>query len=293
MRSTLALALCLCAACGDALVDGGYRGEPLFTADGRVEVLLDEDLIEGCYAENRSCEDDRDALCDDALRQCLSDVSGVSRPWEDHPERLRLALFWTRDGLDANLSANLNASPNAGFIEQAGQTVGRFPGLFSLSVYRPPSEETLRAASGGGRYGVAVVALYLDDDGDARWIAGRDRLVGGTQRQMLIYSPEGFQDDRLGDYGPGWHRLSFSLDCGTTGLTVGPPTPGPLRLGLTRARAQIEQVLIDFDCDGSYEDTCDDSAVRDLCQTQPDEVLCQICADEDDHDDDAHEEEED
>lgn len=65
-----------------------------------------------------------------------------------------------------------------------------------------------------------------------------------------------------------------------------------MRLGLTAVREELEEVLIDFDCDGNYEDTCDDDELIDLCNAEPDEPICQLCAEEDEEEDESDDEDE-
>ena len=284
MKPTLLLALTLLA-CGDPIVDASWRGEALYSLTGRVEVdfIVPEqcgDADETCWL---ACDDLQDEApdgdtcgCEAAYSACLeTHHNQAERPWETQPERLRLAIFWTQDGLE-------DLTSETGLVEQGGQIVGRFPGLFDLNLYRPPPAHVLRTATGGGQYALAAMALYLDDDRDGRWRAAQDRLVGGGRNQAIVYSPTGFTDARLGTRPAGWARITLEINCEDEALTVADTAAGPLRLSLTTAQEGLEAVLIDYDCDGSFEDACSEPGFVDYCQEAfDDDPECALCFDSD------------
>lgn len=278
IRALPLIALALLA-CGDAIVDGTFRGESLFTLQGRVEVE---------FAASRACTEAADACwrdcpaepigdedpcdCEEGFEACVRrGTTPAVRPWEEAPEQLRLAVFWSRDGLEAPLGA----AP--GLIEQGGRTVGRFPGLFDLHLFRPPPATVMRRATGHGAYALAAIALYLDADGDGRFRADRDRLVGGARNQAIVFSPSGFEDQRLGRRPAGWARIDLQIDCDNDTQTVTATAEGPLRLGLTTAESSLEEVLIDYDCDGAFEDACDEDFVDFCAEENADDPECLLC----------------
>ena len=118
-------------ACGDVLVDGDYRGEPLLTIFGDVSVLP-----AGRIGDQEQCRDYRlvcehqgkdDETCLSAYEECVAKQVSEAAPWEDSEGSLRVALFW---------------SHARGGSEEAPQTVevsGGFPASYVLSVYSNPA----------------------------------------------------------------------------------------------------------------------------------------------------------
>ena len=291
-------------ACGDPLVGRDYHGEPLLTLEGQVALGQDADeadiqrcdaTLEGCLDDGqRSCEGQDaeacevvEAPCFDVYEACVLAAAGEASPWRQHPERLRLALFWATEGL------GLGEAPTQGVeivtsVEQSAVARGQFPARFSLTVHRPPPDAVIREGEGdAGRFAFAQVVLYLDNDGDGRWRAGADRLVGGAVGRGVLYTPDGLSSARLGEWAPGYHEVGASLSCEADGdnqLVLEARTNAPLELVLSAQVEFLRQLLLDFECDGVDDDfdICPDdlSEIRRLCEEDAaDPWLCDICLD--------------
>lgn len=188
-----------CLACGDALLDERYRGEMLFNFIGRI------------------------------------DTAGLEFEFFD----LRIGLFWlpydpttlgeagARTTPLDDLSSVPGLGPNAALIEQSRIAYEVFvPGDFEINLFEAPPP----AALGGRSVAYAVVAMYDDVDGDARYSPGE--RVGVIPSQLVVYSREA-----LG-FGDPANRTDWSLDAGYN------ITDLPFRCG---AEDPIFEVDLDFD----------------------------------------------
>lgn len=128
------------AACGDALVDADYRGQPIFKLEGQITA--------------------RRALPEEQL-----DASFV------------VSVFW----------APTSGGRVLGLVEQDSLTTSvRFPATFELRVFEPPSDEHFGSARAA--WVVGLVLVYIDADGDRRFTAGVDDVVGGSGSRGLVYA---------------------------------------------------------------------------------------------------------
>jgi hypothetical protein len=160
------------AACGDAAVDGEYRGEALFTLTGKVALDL------GAVTTTDSGE-------------------------------LRAALFWAKP----SGSADADIFDSVTSVEQELGAASTFPARYTLTIRRPPPASLIgTAADVHGRFAVALVLVYLDLNGDARWDHATESLVGSAPDSFVLYAPEGLSGGRYGPVRPGFHLLVEAVE---------------------------------------------------------------------------------
>ena len=89
-----------------------------------------------------------------------------------------VSLFWAPDG---DLSAPT-------LVEQSSVTTNvRFPATFELRVFEPPGDEHLGSAE--TPWGVGLVLVYIDGDGDDRYtLDSPDELVGGSVSRGFVFA---------------------------------------------------------------------------------------------------------
>lgn len=181
---------------------------------------------------------------------------------------LQVAVFWALPSGGALFST-------VGAVEQQVDATTSFPARFALTLHAPP-DDALLATTGdvAGDYAVAMVLVYLDQDGDARWDRETEPLVGAASETFLVYAPDGLAGGRFGALAPGFHLLranreacvggSVEADVDAVQLTVSGGYPK----------------LLDVDCDGrpnEWTGTCPDlSVVYDECRDG--EVGGDVCA---------------
>ena len=213
----LALALVLALAapgCGDAGVDGGYRGEPLFALGGWVQV---ENL--GAF------------VAGDAVRQ----------------GRLRMALLW------AAPNGNSSRFDVVSSVAEEVDASGVFPARYSLALYTPPAASLVRAAVfGEDPVAIGVLVAFLDRDGDGRWQAGLDPLVGAVLGRAIVWAPRGASGDPFGaPLPPGFSLVTVEDDTGRClegGRALLTPVDADADLALTGEG--VVEAALDLDCDG-------------------------------------------
>lgn len=216
MKPHLLVAAGLLLSCGDASVDGTYRGEPLLTLEGSVLV------------------DSGDAS-DDELATALG--------------TLRVALFWSRH------AGQQTDGPAVSVVEQQVLTSAAFPAQYALSIFRPPPEPVLvDSPDGRGRYAVALVLAYVDSDDDGRWSPGIDRLVGGAREAAVLYTPDGASSAYFGERAAGFHRVR--VQAGSDPCFAAPHatlhSDGEPTLTLRLEPTNPATALLDIDCDGHH-----------------------------------------
>lgn len=265
-RSLLMLAILL-GACGDPLVGGSYRGRPLLTLSGAIELpegaaFLD---IATCEATLFECYDRCDAEacpgCENAWERC------VAAPPRTGARDFRLGIFWAQ-------------SDGAPVVQQYSLTVSSFPARFDATLYAPPPSAVLQTAE-RGRFALGLLMVYLDRDGDDAFSAGVDPVVGGADGRAILYSPEGIDDERFGVLSPGYHRLSVLSVCTDDGgELVAQADSSEMVLTLTADPLLQRRLLLDPDCDGDFDDfaTCDPVVVERWCSTGT-HLLCDLCFD--------------
>lgn len=149
------------AACGDPLVDGRYRGEPLFTLSGTV----------------------------------VADESIAWEDWEAWEEgEVRIGLEWAewegegeRGGYDVE-----ELEITTSFPAQFEVHIYQPPSLDALfwTPWLP-----------GHEVAVARPLLYLDRDGDSRWDLDEDEVLGGTFDTVLVYVEPEWHDGEQAEWG--------------------------------------------------------------------------------------------
>jgi len=197
---------------------------------------------------------------------------------------LRVALFWARGSAAAG-----SLFSAVGAVEQNVDATTSFPARFTLTLRRPPDPALIGTSPDvSGAYGVAMVLVYLDQDGDVRWDRGSEPLVGAAEGAILVYAPDGLVGGRFGELAAGFHLLLVGKvedEC-QGGLAV-PADPGTL--AITVSGSYPEQALLDINCDGLFEEwsgTCPDLAtVFEDCRDadgdglidNPDQSVCATC----------------
>lgn len=246
----------LASACGDAVVDGDWRGEELFVIEGFVRL--------------------------DPSAEGIATPPAGEPPGGNGPGPLRVALFWSpARGAGFHLDAA---------IEQDVATDGLFPARFRLALFAPPDDELLTpVADGLGELAVAVVMAYLDDDRDQTWDRGREPVVGGAPERLLVYTPDGVKSRLFGELAPGFQRIVPIKDCVLRPDGLGFETryaPDALRdVDLIVSGAFPVELFLDADCDGTqgeWTGVCPPLyKVRTLCNSGPvqpvDATMCNAC----------------
>lgn len=158
--------------CDGTLVEGTYHGEPLLTVSG-------------------------------AVRLVGKSTSGAEEPDSFPAGTLKLAVVWL--GQDSGSPAELVLTA----IDQHITLVPVFPARYSLSLYTPPPAAASLGTGASGSYAVAVLAAYVDANGNGSFDRDVDRLIGGaTGQRVILYTPSGLQASWLDrPLAPGYHRL--------------------------------------------------------------------------------------
>lgn len=184
-------------ACGDALLDARYRGEPLFSLGGKV-----------------ASDGDQPDL-DAPLRAAVFWL-----PYD--PTTLGLA-FAERTPID-DLDRIPGVAEGTRLVEQSAVSLDvRFPGVYEINVFAPPPDAA-RIGETPLRFG--VVLLYADLDGDARM--GDGERIGGATGQIVVYSDRAMGADDPQNpldraVAPGYLGVELPLRCGAE-----PPTYAPI-----------------------------------------------------------------
>ena len=213
MKRTLLGGLCagaMLVGCGDAAVDGNFRGDALFTLTGKVALDL------GAVATTDSGE-------------------------------LRAALFWAKPtgSPDAAIFDSVTA------VEQELGAASTFPARYTLTIRRPPPATLIgTAADVQGPFAVALVLVYLDLNGDARWDHATESLVGSAPDSFVLYAPEGLSGGRYGAVTPGFHLLVEAIEGQPCEAT---PLQGDAEnLLLIVDMRYPGHALADLNCDGGW-----------------------------------------
>ncbi|TNF38033.1 MAG: hypothetical protein EP329_01515 [Deltaproteobacteria bacterium] len=250
-RATLA-ALVALAGCGDAAVDGGYRGEPLVTVSGwvRVETLA-------------------------------SDIAGeaVQRG------RLRMAVLWAASDGAGSSRFDLFTS-----VAERVDASGLFPARYELTLFTPPAPRVMQPAGGDGAYAVGVLVAFIDADDDGRWsLETGEQLVGAVLDTALVYSPAGAEGPGTASRFPAGYTLAaVEADpavCTASGQARLIPLATP-EADLTVDMAFPFEAALDLNCDGDPTEWlafCPDlPLVLEVCgdptMVEADPELCGLCA---------------
>lgn len=158
--------------CDGALVEGSYHGEPLLTVSGEVRLVG-------------------------------KSTSGGEEPDGFPAGTLKLAVVWLGPRSESSTELVLTV------IDQRITLVPVFPARYSLALYSPPPPTASLGAGTSGTYAVAVLAAYVDANGNGRFDRDVDRLIGGaTGQRVILYTASGLQASWLDrSLAPGYHRL--------------------------------------------------------------------------------------
>lgn len=210
----LAATAALFAACGDALVDGTYPGEALFTISGWVNLTT-------------------------APENISKDPDGGS---------LRVAVFWApaKDATQYNLPAAVEQTVGAD-----GTFPARFK--LSL-YEPPSNAVLRAEADGSGEFAVALIVAYLDANGNHRWDQGSENLIGGAEQRVLMYTPRGVTGALFGQLPPGFHRVIPTAGCEVIASGVRYEADLDPDLDLAVSGNFPSDIVFDFDCDGKIDE---------------------------------------
>lgn len=134
---------------------------------------------------------------------------------------------------------------------------------FSMTLFDPPPSASTAFSErvARGALGFAIVVLYADRDGDGRYDAMRDLLLGASAQHVVVFTSEGVQSGTpgealLGALSPGYHlfvqeqpsqcRFVTAATCTPEGRLV--PAPGaevPLTLWPTADEVRVPAPALD------------------------------------------------
>lgn len=184
---------------------------------------------------------------------------------------LQVAVFWALPSGGALFST-------VGAVEQQVDATTSFPARFALTLHRPPEAALVATTPDvSGAYAVAMVLVYLDQDGDARWDRETEPLVGAASDTFLVYAPDGLTGGRFGVLATGFHLLRADREACVGGSVEADVDAVQLTVSGTYPK------LLDVDCDGrpnEWTGTCPDlSAVYEECRGEDDEGgdVCETC----------------
>ncbi len=210
--------LLLAGGCSDGLVDGGWPGESLLTLQGPV-----------------------------VMRQGALGAEGAGAGAARTPSgQLKMAVLWSQ------WSGGAGPKVPVATVASQSVTTSEFPARYRLELVAPPDADQLGNADGAGRIGVGTLVVYVDRDDDGAYDASVDALVGGAPGRLLMYSPDGAVDSRLGTIAPGYQRWRVPKG----GACGGPGKPPPLTVDLSdEVPVEVDTslpdgALIDLNCDG-------------------------------------------
>ncbi|MFO0746755.1 MAG: hypothetical protein U1F43_13950 [Myxococcota bacterium] len=200
------------AACGDPIVAGSYRGEPLYSIDGWVQLMVSPD-----------------------------DLLGAG---EDASE-LRVAILWSQTkGSSFNLEGAVQQE-----VVATGTFPARFEVTL---YEPPADDILRDVPGGTGQMAIAALVAYVDDDDDEVWDRDSESLVGGAGDRLFLYTPEGLSSPAFGDLAAGFHRLVPTATCGDPVLadasTVRYAADTTVDIDLTVDGEFPASALIDVDC---------------------------------------------
>lgn len=94
---------------------------------------------------------------------------------------LRTAVFWSPDPLSHTSYFDLIEQPSTG---QAASV----PSQYTLNFFEPPGPEHLATGARGARYGVGLVLLYADTNGNLRHDPS-EPFIGESLLRIFLYAP--------------------------------------------------------------------------------------------------------
>ncbi len=165
-------------------------------------------------------------------------VSSSDEVNEENP-RVELALFWSPRGTGQGDT----------WLQHPGspQRAEHFQ-PFHLSVFDEPEARSLVTTPSGARYGIALVAVYRDANGNGRKDEA-EPFLGSAHQSALLRSLTDLSAEDSPTGAPlaaGWYRVSLPLACPAL---RGPPPPGPVAEGNCGVPLGME-CRVDGDCGG-------------------------------------------
>jgi len=292
--------------CGDPLVDGAYRGEPV----GRISALLQsyqplQSYTEGDWVSVESqCLDQSDSCllsetspaCRVEQNQCIQETrADVS--WMQDPAEISLTVLWLPissqrgdNGVDTYLKTH-DQLPQSALLREFPSNP--FPYQGKLILYQPPPDDFLTTIDltqqahlasaselSNTPTALGVVLAYLDEDDDQSYTY-EDTLVGLTLDQGIIYAklPNNLSSSSLKLLGISAQpraitsallsRVNFPF-CSTPEQWVLPESSS---LPLTLSLMELQSWVLDDELDRYF--NCE-AGVSPQCSTQQD--LDEICA---------------
>jgi len=193
--------------CGDPLVDGTYRGQPLFVLGGTIQLASDAPTYD--------------------------------------PDHVRVAVLWI----------------GAEQLELFGEGVSEseFPARYQFSIYEEPVAGAYQdTPDADGRFAVARVILFEDDDLDGTVDPG-ERLLGGSDEELLAYFPDAGTSDFLGGQHPAGYRVMNFQSCmsrvASASAAMMTPAGSSDGVDLTLSTSGFD-ALDDLNCDSLPDDLC-------------------------------------
>ena len=176
-------------------------------------------------------------------------------PGEDYldDENVRMAIFWTG-------SSALGTANQITMFEQPVRTRGTFPSGLEVTLHNPPAPHLITPLEGGqGSLAIGLLLLYADDNNNKKLEYKNERIIGGSESHMIVYTPEGASGNTIeGTLGSGFHVMELVDELSRCqeeeSLIFMYPVQqfDPIKFWITPLPANI---LPDSDCDG-YEDYC-------------------------------------
>ena len=222
--------------CGEPLVDGDYRGEPLLVLTGRVVEMIPQQSGE---------------------------------PLPSQVDDVRVALFWAQspDGPSQSLEAVSSVEQQV----QAESMILRY----EVRVHTPPPESALALPYlGQGQVALGQLIAYLDSNGSGAWEPEMDQLVGGVRDRAVVYTPDGASGQMFdAPLSAGFHLMG-SAPC-VDSENVMRLAPAPDDEPQLEVNLDIESwSFLDLNCDGKtwewFHAHCQDPDELEWLCSQPD-----------------------
>ena len=239
------LVFLLLASCGEPLAGGDYQGEVLLT-------------LHGFMVDQTECL----LTAGDDIAECRAKYG---------EGEILMSVLWSNRSPDGTSTA-VASSVVQGFVARA-----QLPAQFALDIHTPPDAGVLIDDGQGGRYAWGLVAVYTDRDGDQRFTAGVDWILGGGGTVAVVYTPSGAViagQKESSVWPPGYSLATIEQEddtepdgvCadGVLELEAAEDGHGIPAVTVTINAADPSRALPDTDCDGTL------SEWHGLCPSNPD-----------------------
>ena len=271
MKTTILALLCTALAtlgCNTALVDASYHGEPLLTLQGQVQIVP-------TAPEGRG----------DGKPKPPDDKAGKEGPKEGPKPvvlpagALRLAIVWESEAVENHENAAFSA------FEQSVELTSQFPAGYVMTLFTPPPDAVMHKATNGAAYALGTIVAYADADGDGRFDAANDTLIGGATGRALVWAASELSAPWLREpMSKGYHRLRVRPDkqvCDEFGHVQFEADPLP-DTDLQVFESFPKDAMVDLNCDGKRDEwgaACPPKDhLKKKCKTAPaDYWPCQDC----------------